>query len=185
MPRKPREEMADGIFHVYARGNDKRPIYADDADRGFYLSLLRAAVERCRWRLLAFCLMENHVHLLIETPEPNLGVGMRRFHGDYAQYLNGRHGRVGHVFQGRYGAVRVKTDEQLWTVAAYVATNPVRAGLCAAPEDWTWSSHAGTVGGRAPQWVDAGRLLGYFGVAGGDPVARYAAMCAIVGAGAE
>src|SRR4051794_36879762 len=129
--------------------------------------------------------MENHVHLLIKTPEPNLGVGMQRFHGGYAQYLNGRHRRVGHVFQGRYGAVRVKSDEQLWTVAAYVATNPVRAGLCAAAEDWAWSSHADTVSGRAPDWVDADGLLSYFGAAGGDPIARYAAMCAVVGAGSS
>ena len=78
MPRKPREEVADGIFHVYARGNDKRPIYHDDADRHIYLRLLAATVERCRWRLLAYCLMPNHVHHLIETPDPNLEWGRRR-----------------------------------------------------------------------------------------------------------
>ena len=100
MPRKPREEVVDGIFHVYARGNDKRLIYWDEVDRQIYLQALGAVVERCRWRLLAFCLMDNHVHLLVETPDANLGTGMQRLHSDYAQQFNQRHGRSGHVFRG-------------------------------------------------------------------------------------
>jgi putative transposase len=176
MPRKPREEVAGGIFHVYARGNDKRLIYRDDVDREVYLRLLAGTVGRCRWRLLGYCLMENHVHLVIETPDANLGVGMQWFHSGYALQFNQRHGRSGHVFQGRYGAVRVKSDAQLWAVAAYVAMNPVEAGLCDAPGEWAWSSHAATVSGRGPGWLDVGRLLGFFGAAGGDPRERYAAM---------
>ena len=77
VPRKPREEVEGGLFHVYARGNDKRTIYLDDADRRTYLLLLQRAVKQCRWRLLAYCLMENHVHLLVETPHANLAGGMR------------------------------------------------------------------------------------------------------------
>jgi REP-associated tyrosine transposase len=176
MPRKHREEVAGGIFHVYARGNDKRLIYSDDADRGVYLRLLSATVGRCRWRLLAFCLMQNHVHLLIETPDANLGTGMQRLHSDYAQQFNQRHGRSGHVFQGRYGAVSVSSDEQLWGVAAYLAMNPVKAGLCDTPEEWPWSSHAATVRGAGPAWLDDARLLFHFEGLGGDPRERYAAM---------
>jgi putative transposase len=175
VPRKPREEVEGGVFHVFARGNDKRLIYRDDVDRRMYLRMLRGTVKR-RWRLLAYCLMENHVHLLVETPVANLGAGMQRMHSLYAREFNTRHGRSGHVFQGRYGAVRIKTDEQLWTVAAYVARNPVEAGLCVRPDEWPWSSHAAAVTGEAPDWIDVSRLLSYFGSAGGDPRQRYAAM---------
>jgi putative transposase len=176
MPRKPREEIVDGIFHVFARGNDKRLIYRDDVDRQTYLQTLGAAVERCRWRLLAFCLMNNHVHLLVETPDANLGVGMQRLHSDYAQQFNQRHGRSGHLFQGRYGAVRAETDEQLWAAAAYIAMNPVEAGLCKAPEEWPWGSHRAVVGGGAPRWLDVERLLTHFAGAGRDPGETYAEM---------
>jgi REP element-mobilizing transposase RayT len=164
------------VFHVFARGNDKRAIYHDDLDRRMYLRALRSAVEECRWGLLAYCLMDNHVHLLIETPDTNLGDGMRWMHGTYAGGFNKRHGRSGHVFQGRYGCVRIKTDEQLWSVAVYIAMNPVEAGLCHRPEDWPWSSHSLAVAGTAPDWVDIPRLLAYFEAAGGDGRRRYAAM---------
>jgi putative transposase len=176
MPRKPRQEVVDGIAHVYARGNDKGLIYRDDADRERYLAMLGGVVERFRWRLLAYCLMENHVHLLIETPEANLGVGMHRLHSDYAQYFNLRHARSGHVFQGRYGAVRVETAEQLWATVAYIAVNPVKAALCTAPDEWRWGSHAATVDGGGPSWLDVKRLFHHFAGLGGDPRRRYAGM---------
>jgi putative transposase len=176
MPRKPREEVADGIFHVYARGNDKRLIYRDDRDRQTYLQALAATVERRRWHLLAFCLLDNHLHLMVETPNANLGAGMQRLHSDYAQQFNQRHGRSGHVFQGRYGAVRVETDEQLWAAAAYIAMNPVEAGLCDAPEEWQWSSHGAILSGKGPGWLDVGRLLHHFAGAGRDPRQTYAAV---------
>jgi len=173
VPRKPREEVEGGVYHVFARGNDKRLIYRDDADRRTYLNMLRGTVRQCRWRLLAYCLMENHVHLLIETPEANLARGMQRMHGLYAREFNARHRRSGHVFQGRYGAVRIKTDEQLWMVAVYVAMNPVAAGLCARPDAWPWSSHSAVLAGVAPEWIDVPRLRSYFGSAGGDARRRY------------
>src|SRR3954451_17302935 len=141
MPRKPREEVAGGIHHVYGRGNNRRLLYLDDVDREGYLALLRVVVARQGWRCLSYCLMSNHVHLLIETPEPNLGDGMRRLHGDFARGFNRRHGISGHVFQGRFGSKPLKDDGHLWTTAAYIAANPVEAGLCAAPEGWRWSSH--------------------------------------------
>jgi putative transposase len=173
MARKPREEVEDGIFHVYARGNNKSVIYLDDADRTIYVRLLEGAVRQRRWYLLAYCLMNNHLHLLIETPETNLGAGMQQLHTLYALRFNRRHGRSGHVFQGRYGAVRITTDEQLWMAAAYVAANPVAAGLCGSAEEWRWGSYAAVAGGSPPDWLAAGRLLGYFGAAGGDGWERY------------
>ena len=174
MPRKPRGEVEPGLFHVYARGNDKRLIYRDEDDRRTYLRILRGTVGHCRWRLLAYCLMDNHVHLLVETREPNLGAGMKRLHSSYAQRFNARHGSCGHLFQERYGSVRIETDEQLWTVAVYIAMNPVQAGLCSRPGDWPWSSHSMVLSNTAPDWIDAQHLLHYFAAAGGDGRRRYA-----------
>jgi REP element-mobilizing transposase RayT len=174
VPRKPREEVAGAIHHVYARGNNKALLFVDDVDREGYLWLLGRVVVREGWRCLSYCLMDNHVHLLIETPEPNLGSGMQRLHGDFGRGFNRRHLRSGHVFQGRYGSKRMKTEAQLWTAAAYIAANPVDAGLCAAPSAWRWSSHACAETARAaPAWLDLPRLYALFSAFGGDTRARY------------
>jgi len=178
MARPLREEVEGGIFHVFARGNGKQAIYLDDDDRRTYLRMLGAAVERHNWCCLAYCLMDNHLHLLIETPDANLGIGMQRFHGLYAQTFNERHGRSGHLFQGRYGAVRVTTDPQLWMLVRYLAVNPVRAELCERPADWRWSSHGAVAGSGPPRWLDHSRLLQYLAAAGGDPAERYVGMVA-------
>jgi putative transposase len=174
MPRRPREELAGAIHHVFARGNAKQAIYLDDADRERYLALLGRAVVRQRWRCLAFCLMDNHVHLLVETPVPNLGRGMQWLHSLYAQAFNQRHSRAGHVFQGRFGAVRMKSDAQLLLVARYIARNPVEGGLCGEPSDWPWSSHATGFEQPGPAWLDTPRLLDFFGAGGGEARRRYA-----------
>ena len=130
------------------------------------------------WRCLAYCLMPNHVHLLVETPGANLGIGMQWLHGLYAQTFNERHGRSGHLFQGRYGSVRVTTDAQLWMLVRYLAVNPVRAELCARPADWRWSSHGALAGSSDPGWLDHSRLLEYLAPAGGNPAERYSSMVA-------
>jgi REP element-mobilizing transposase RayT len=175
MPRKPREEEAGAVVHVFARGNNRQLIFRSDVDRQLYLEALGQVVVRQQWLCLAYCLMNNHVHLLVETPMPNLGAGVQRLHGLYAQTFNKRHGRCGHVFQGRFGGNRVRTDAQLLQTARYIAMNPVEAGLCAGAIDWPWSSHAATLGGAAPPpWLDVERLLGFFGLSGGEPRARYA-----------
>ena len=116
--------------------------------------------------------MSNHVHLVVETPEPNLAAGMQQLHGDFAQRLNRRHNLSGHAFQGRYGSVLILSDEQLWVTLRYVAINPVEAGLCEDPDSYEWSSHAALVNGERPGFVAADRLLRHFeGL--GDPMARY------------
>ena len=168
MPRKPREDVPGAVHHVTARGNRKQEIFLDVDDRATYLLLLGEVVVLRRWLCLAYCLMANHVHLLIETPEGGLGRGMQLLHGLYAETFNKRHGRSGHLFQGRYGSVRVESDEQLWVTARYIVMNPVEAGLCATAAAWPWSSHAATVGAcAAPAWLDVGRLRSYFGTWGG------------------
>jgi REP element-mobilizing transposase RayT len=173
MPRRLREEVAGGVHHVFARGNGRQPVFVDDHDRRRYLDLCRGVVGRQRWRCLAYCLMENHVHLLLETPEPNLGEGMRRLHGTYVQTFNERHHRVGPLFQSRYGSRLLKDDGHLWLTAAYIARNPVEAGVVDSADDWEWSSHPLIARGRAPAWIDADRLLSFFAPLGGDPLRRY------------
>jgi putative transposase len=171
--RRPRVELVGGVQHVFARGNGRQEIYLDDVDRHAYLSMLGRVVTKKQWRCLAFCLMDNHVHLLIETPTPNLGAGMQSLHGVFAQQFNARHGRSGHLFQGRYGSVLMRSDGQVWTAAAYIARNPVVAGLCVRPADWPWSSHRAIVGGVAMPWLDHERLLSYYDALGGEPQRRY------------
>ncbi|MDA0139040.1 transposase [Solirubrobacter deserti] len=146
---------------MYARGAAKQQIFLDDLDRRRYLSLLARVTNRMAWRCLAYCLMGNHMHLMIETPQPNLGRGMQRLQGTYAQAFNLRHEAAGHVFGARYGSTSVFTDPQLWITAAYIARNPVEAGFCAAPDAWPWSSFNAIVTADYPAWLDAPRLLSY------------------------
>ena len=120
--------------------------------------------------------MTNHVHLLVETTEPNLAAGMRKLHGPYALGFNKRHGRTGHLFENRFGSARVDDDAYMWMVVAYIARNPVEAGLCSDPAQWPWSSHAAVLHERVPPppWLDVPRLLHYMSALGGDPRTRYA-----------
>lgn len=171
--RKLRENVEGGVYHVYARGNARARIYLEDADRLDYLKRLGQVAAAMAWRCLSYCLMPNHVHLLLETPRGNLSLGMQRLHGGYAQAFNRRHALEGHLFQGRYGAVRTRSDEQLWATAAYIARNPVEASLCERPEQWAWSSHRAVLAGVGPPWLDVRRLLWYFG-GGVDPIRSYA-----------
>jgi REP-associated tyrosine transposase len=173
MPRKPRAELESGVYHVFARGNRQQPIYVDDADRSRYLAALGRVVIRMEWRCLSYCQMGNHVHLLIETRTPNLGAGMHRLHGPYAQYFNRRYDHSGHLFQDRFGAKPIRTAAQFWVTAAYIANNPVVAGLCGSQSEWPWSSHAALTGAWSPSWLDRERCLSYFAGQGGDPQQTY------------
>ncbi len=139
MARLPRNETEAGTHHVYARGVERRSIFGDDDDRREYLRLFRAVIAQFDWSCLAYCLMPNHVHLLIETCEPNLGRGMHLLHGLYAQLFNTKYGRVGHLFQSRFGSRIVHDEIQLARVADYIVQNPVAAGLCASAQAWPWS----------------------------------------------
>jgi putative transposase len=176
VPRPPRDQEAGGIYHVFARGNYGQVIFRDDRDRRRYLGHFSQAIRRHRWHCLSYCLMHNHVHLVLETPEPNLAHGMQRLQGGYAQGFNRRNARIGHLFQGRYGSVRVASDGQLWSVVRYVVLNPVAAGFCHDAVDYAWSSHGAVMHGVASPFVDVARLLSYVGDAAGSraPRERYA-----------
>jgi REP element-mobilizing transposase RayT len=173
VPRKPRELVEGGIYHAFARGVRGVVIYRDNQDRSSYLRRLGRVTKSVDWLCLAYCLMGNHVHLLVETPRANLDAGMHLLHGGYAQEFNKRHGFVGHLFQSRYGAVRTKTDEQLWSTAAYIARNPVEAGLCESAVEWPWSSYQATMAGHGPPWLATPRLMQLFG-GGDDALETYA-----------
>lgn len=162
---------------MFARGVAQRPIFRDPLDRRRHLSLLARVIAKHGWLCLSYCQMVNHVHLLVETPIPNLGRGMQRLHGAYGAAFNKRHGTAGHVFDRVYGSRRVTDDAYLWTVAAYIARNPIEDDLCERPEEWTWSSYRAVVADAAPEWLARSRLLELFSGAGGDPLARYVAHC--------
>ena len=149
MARPLRICVPGAVYHVIARGNERAPIYRDDADRFAFLRTLARVVDRFGWLCHAYCLMVNHYHLVIETPRPNLSTGMQQLNGPYAQWFNERHDRCGHVFQARYRSILVEKDSHLLALSRYVVLNPVRAGLCARPGAYHWSSYRATAG-QAP-----------------------------------
>jgi REP element-mobilizing transposase RayT len=174
MSRPLRLDHAGALWHVTSRGNERREVFRDDADRREFLRLLGRTVDLFGWRLHAWVLMGNHYHLLLATPEATLSRGMRQLNGDYAQHFNRRHGRDGHVFQGRFKAILVQREAHLLEVARYVVRNPVRAGLVKAPADWEWSSYRATAGLEpAPAWLDASFLLEIFGARRATAAAKY------------
>ena len=158
MARRARNEVEPGVWHVFARGVERRLIFLDAEDREVYLRLLFGVAEHMGWHVLAYCLMPNHIHLLIETTKPNLGRGMHRLHGQYAQIFNVKYGRVGHLFQSRYGSRDLNDETQVALVFAYIATNPVFASLCSRPEDWEWSSYRSTIERLEDRLVNLARL---------------------------
>ena len=146
MPQPPRLQSDEVLYHLTTRGVDRRPIFLDDDDRRFFLRLLARVVRLDGFVVHAYCLMTNHVHLLVETPRANLAHGMQRLLSHYAREHNARAGRRGHLFERRYLDRLVQTEEHLITSARYLARNPVQAHLCAHPADWRWSSYRATAG---------------------------------------
>jgi REP element-mobilizing transposase RayT len=181
--RPPRLQYPNAIYHVSARGNERAAIYRDEGDRRHFLELLADAVKHERWRVLSYCLMTNHYHLLVETPNANLARGMRHLNGVYAQAFHRHYGRDGHLFQGRYGAILVQRDEHLLGAVRYILRNPLRAGMCERVDEWPWSSHAATVGARPPGFLALEALLAYFGESRARARARYLDLVASDGAG--
>src|SRR2546423_7886869 len=140
MARPLRPVTAGGVYHLTTRGNNRRPIYTEDDDRRIFLHIFFRIARRYRWRVKVWCLMDNHYHLVVVTPQPNLPQGMRDLNGGYAAAFNQRHGREDHLFGRRYSATPIEDDEQYATAVDYVRQNPVRAGLVAHADDWPWTS---------------------------------------------
>ncbi|HRD73924.1 MAG: transposase [Dechloromonas sp.] len=174
MARPIRIEFCGALYHVTSRGDRREAIYEDDEDRSRFLEILSQVVADANWVCHAYCLMSNHYHLVIETPDKNLSKGMRQLNGVYTQASNRRHGRVGHLFQGRYKAILVDADRYLRELTRYVVLNPVRAGMVAAPAAWRWSSYRAAVGMDVlPPWLVVDGLLAQFGKRRAEAIQRY------------
>ncbi len=163
MSRPIRIEFPNALYHVTARGDRREDIFEDDFDRQTFLATLEQVITQFNWTCYAWCLMDNHYHLLIQTPEGNLSKGMRQLNGVYTQASNRRHQRVGHLFQGRFKAILVDRDAYLLELARYIVLNPVRANMVKKPADWKWSSYRASVGLElATPWLSADGLLALF-----------------------
>ncbi len=164
MARPLRLEFPGAVYHITARGNAQNDTFLNDEDRHLFLACLGEIVTRLSWLCHAYCLMDNHYHLLIETPDGNLSEGMRQLNGVYTQRFNRRHKRVGHLFQGRFKAIVVERDSYLLELCRYVVLNPLRARMVKHIARYPWSSYPATMGRVAsPDWLQTDWLLSQFG----------------------
>lgn len=178
MVRPLRIAYAGALYHVTSRGDRREAIAWDDKDRALFLSVLAEALHRFDAMVLAYCLMGNHYHLLLQTHAANLSRLMRHLNGVYTQVFNRRHSLVGHLFQGRFKAILVDSDSYLLQVCRYVDLNPVRANMVADPALFAWSSYRALAGlAPAPDWLDVQQVLEHIapGTAANGAARRYVA----------
>ena len=173
MPRPHRILVGGCFYHVNTRALDSMPAFLGVPDRMVFERITAEVVERYEWRCHASCQVGNHYHLLVETPEPNLHLGMRDLNGRHARAFNGRHGRRGPLWERRYHAELVRRDSHALELARHIVNNPVRAGLAADAEEWTWSSCLATAGlEAAPAHLTTTWILGQFNPADIDDARR-------------
>lgn len=163
MARPLRIEFTGALYHVTSRGQWQEDIFLNDEDRNNWLAVLEKVCSRFNWVVHAYCQMTNHYHLVVETPDGNLSLGMRQLNGQYTQRFNRRCGYAGHLFQGRYKAILVQKDSYLLELSRYVVLNPIRAGMVERLIDWPWSSYPSVIGKTPPpEWLDTDWLLSQF-----------------------
>lgn len=176
MARPLRIEYPGALYHITSRGNSRRNIYKDNQDRDIFFNVLAQIVNRYRFICYAYCLMDNHYHLLIETQDANLSLGMRQLNGVYTQRFNRRHKTVGHVYQGRFKAILVQKDSYLLELCRYIVLNPVRAGIVKDPQEWIWSSYLATIAKTpALPWLSRDWILNQFDSSYRKAVKKYRA----------
>jgi REP element-mobilizing transposase RayT len=158
------ESLVPGaLYHLTQRGVGKAPLFRDDPDRLAFLWLLGRTARRFRWEILAWCLMDNHVHLLLRDRAATLPRGAAALFGAYSSRFNRRHGRVGHLYQGRYRAFVVLDEAYLSNVIRYVLRNPLKAGAVRDLVEWRWSSFPATAGlAPMPNWMTPDAVLAPF-----------------------
>ena len=167
-----------GLYHLTVRGNNKRVVFLDDNDRYLFIALLNRLATRHGWTILAFCLMDNHYHLVMRIDERGMSKGMCELNSTYALLFNGKYGRINHLFGRRYWSDELKTDERLKTAFRYVVRNPVEAGMVASPDAYVWSSYQATIGialGRVRVAVD--ELLSMFSHNRAAAIASFRHLC--------
>ncbi len=162
MARKPRIHCPGAFYHVILRGNGGRDIFRSEADRSRFYLLIQEGLERYGHRVHAFCLMTNHVHLLIEVGTVPLSRIMQNLSFRYTRYVNATEKSMGHLFQGRYKGLIIDKDSYLLELTRYIHCNPVRAGLVANPAKYRWSSHQAYLGGESIPWLTTGTVLAQF-----------------------
>jgi putative transposase len=179
MARKPRVQYEGAVYHLMSRAGRHGDIFLDDKDRHMFLATLAETCRKTGWQVHAYCLMKNHFHLVVETPQPNLVDGMRWFLGTYTSRFNRKHKFFGHLFSGRYKALQVDNSGNgyLKTVCDYVHLNPVRAKLLKAEEPlkgylWSSFSHYLSAPGKRPSWLRCDRLLGEWSIPRDSPAGR-------------
>ena len=162
MPSPLRIVYKGAIYHAISRGNNKCDIFIDDTDRLKYLTLLHKNSTAFQLKIYAYVLMSNHVHLLLETPKANISAAMYRLNLEYSCYFNNKHGRIEHLFGGRFKSRLVQKERYFWSVVRYIHINPVKAGLAATLGDYVWSSHLTYAAGCHDRIVNAGEPLTWF-----------------------
>jgi putative transposase len=162
MARKERIHIPGALYHVLLRGNDRREIFGDDKDRFRFYGILNLASQPYPFKIHAFCLMTNHIHLEIQVSDIPMSKIIQSVAQRYTQWFNWRHHKVGHLFQGRYKAIMIDADEYLLELAAYIHLNPVRAHMVDRPEKYRWSSHRAFLGKETLPWLETGFILSLF-----------------------
>jgi REP-associated tyrosine transposase len=163
MARKPRLHVPGGLYHVILRGNAQQDIFFSPHDRKLFYELLQEGIARFGYRVHAFCLMTNHVHLALQAGDQILSAGMQNLSFRYTRYANGRLQRVGHLFQGRFKAFLVDQDAYGLSLVRYIHLNPVRAKLVSQAAAYAWSSHRAYLGQQTLPWLTTDWVLGQFG----------------------
>jgi REP element-mobilizing transposase RayT len=164
MGRPLRVEYTGALYHITSRGNERKKIFLDDGDRKKFLAILEDYHNRYGILIHSYVLMDNHYHLILETPKGNLLKVMHGLNGGYTGYFNRKYGRSGHLFQGRYKGIIIDKDSYLIPLSRYVHLNPVRARVAERPEHYRWSSYSGYIGrSKEYNWVEYSWVLSQFG----------------------
>lgn len=161
MPRQARVKSRTGVYHIVFRGVNKQPIFADEAEYTKFLFLLDEAKVKSGWELYAYCLMGNHLHLLVKEGQEELAQTLKRLASKYVYWFNAKNQRVGHLFQDRFLSETVEDDAYFLTVLRYIHQNPVKAGLSAVPQAYRWSSYRDYAG--EPEHADTAFALSLMG----------------------
>ncbi|MCR2822347.1 transposase [Lederbergia panacisoli] len=162
MARKRREWLPGDTLHITSRGNRKEVLFYDDKDRHYYLALLSKAKNKYPFQLHSYCLMRNHIHLLIETTHTPPGKIIHSAHASYARYFNNRYDLVGHVFQGRFVSKKIKDAAHFLYVSRYIHRNPFEANIVNDPRDYNWSSYPAYVNDKEDPLITKDKILQFF-----------------------